>query len=225
MGDEYFLEKQEVDMADLKQISENLIKGDLNRTMELVKEALDEGQDAQTILNGGLLPGMSVVGDKFKNNEFFLPDVLISAKTMNESIEILRPAFKKTAISDGGTIVLGTVLGDVHDIGKNMVRMMMEANGFNVVDVGIDVPVDRFIEAARQNGAQLIGLSGLLSTTIPVMRDVVDALKSSELKDRVKLMVGGAPVTQAFANEIGADAYGSDAVVAAEKAKTLIGKI
>ena len=210
-------------MVDLKEIAENLIQGKADKVKELTQRSVDEGQDVSKILNEGLLAGMSVVGDKFKKNEFYVPEVLIAARAMKAGMEIIRPLLTKKGVKGAGKIILGTVRGDLHDIGKNLVGMMLEGAGFEITDLGVDVSPEKFVEAAREKGADIIGLSALLTTTMPGMKDVIEAIKSSDLKGKVKVMIGGAPVTQDYADEIGADGYAPDAASAVDKAKQLIG--
>lgn len=209
-------------MVNLKDIAENLIQGKAPEVKELVQKAVDEGQDVQKILNEGLLAGMSVVGEKFKKNEFYVPEVLIAARAMKEGMQILRPLLAEKNIKGAGTVVLGTVRGDLHDIGKNLVGMMLEGAGFEVVDLGVDVPAEKFIQMAKEKEASIIGLSALLTTTMPAMKEVIEALDSSGLKGKIKVMIGGAPVTQSYADEIGADGYAPDAASAVDKAKELL---
>ena len=210
-------------MVDLKQISENLIQGKADKVKELTQRSVDEGQDVSKILNEGLLAGMSVVGDKFKKNEFYVPEVLIAARAMKAGMQIIRPLLAEKGVKGAGKIILGTVRGDLHDIGKNLVGMMLEGAGFEITDLGVDVPPEKFVEAAKEKDVDIIGLSALLTTTMPGMKDVIEAIKSSDLKDKVKVMIGGAPVTQDYADEIGADGYAPDAASAVDKAKQLIG--
>ena len=209
-------------MVDLKEIAENLIQGKAPQVKELVQKAVDEGQDVQKVLNEGLLAGMSVVGEKFKKNEFYVPEVLIAARAMKQGMEILRPILAEKDIKGAGTVVLGTVRGDLHDIGKNLVGMMLEGAGFEVVDLGVDVPSEKFIQTAKEKNASIIGLSALLTTTMPAMKEVIDVLNKSELKGKVKVIIGGAPVTQSYADEIGADGYAPDAASAVDKVKELL---
>ena len=210
-------------MADLKVIAENLIQGKAPEVRQLVQKAVDEGEDVQKVLNQGLLAGMSVVGDKFKKNEFYVPEVLIAARAMKAGMQIVKPLLAAENIKGLGTVVIGTVRGDLHDIGKNLVGMMLEGAGFDVVDAGIDIAPDKFIQIAKEKDADIIGLSALLTTTMPAMKEVVTSLKGSGLKGKVKVMIGGAPVTQDYADEIGADGYAADAASAADKAKELLG--
>ena len=209
-------------MADLQQIAENLIQGNAPKVKELVQKAVDEGENPQKILNEALLAGMSVVGDKFKKNEFYIPEVLIAARAMKQGMQILKPLLTKENIKGVGTVVIGTVRGDLHDIGKNLVGMMLEGAGFEVIDAGIDVAPDLFIKTAKEKNAKIIGLSALLTTTMPAMKEVVTSLNGSSLKGKIKVMVGGAPVTKDYADEIGADGYAPDAASAADLAKKLL---
>ena len=209
-------------MSTVEQIAENLIKGKANEVKELVQKALDEGLNAGEVLNNGLLAGMSVVGERFKKNEIYVPEVLIAARAMKRGSEVLKPLLAEAGVKPTGTVVLGTVKGDLHDIGKNLVGMMLEGGGFQVIDLGTDVPSEKFVEAARENDAQVIGASALLTTTMTAMKEVVDSLNSSDLGGKVKIIIGGAPVTQAYCDEIGADGYAPDAASAADLAKTFV---
>lgn len=208
-------------MALLEEISAQLQAGKVKDVKALVQQALDEGIAAGDILEKGLLDGMGVIGEKFKNNEVFVPEVLIAARCMNKGTEILRPYLVQDGVEGKGTVVIGTVSGDLHDIGKNLCRMMMEGKGLKVIDLGTDVSAEKFVEAARENAADVIALSALLTTTMPVMKSVVEAVKAAGLS--TKVMIGGAPVTQAFCDEIGADFYSEDATSCAEGAVALIG--
>ncbi|MCD6574460.1 corrinoid protein [Candidatus Aerophobetes bacterium] len=211
-------------MVNLKEIAENLIQGKAPKVKELVQKAVDEGQDVQKILDEGLLTGMSVVGEKFKRNEFYVPEVLIAARAMKAGMEVLRPLLVERDIKGAGKVVLGTVRGDLHDIGKNLVGMMLEGAGFEIIDLGIDVSPERFVETAREKNADIIGLSALLTTTMPAMKEVISVLEKENLKGKIKVMIGGAPVTQDYADEIGADGYAPDAASAVDKAKELVGE-
>jgi len=208
---------------DLKEIADNLIKGKAPEVKELVQRAIDEGEDVQKVLNEGLVAGMSVVGAKFKANEFYVPEVLIAARAMKAGMGILRPILADKNIKGVGTVVLGTARGDLHDIGKNLVAMMLEGAGFEIIDLGVDVSPEKFMEAAKEKKADLVGLSALLTTTMPSMKDVIKAVGDSGLKGKVKVMIGGAPVTQSYADEIGADGYAPDAASAVDEAKQLLG--
>jgi len=208
-------------MADLKALSEAIISGNRDEALRLTKEAADAGVAADKILNDGLTAGMDVVGTKFKNNEFYVPEVLIAARAMNAAMEVLEPLLAEAGTKMKGTVVLGTVKGDLHDIGKNLVGMMLKGGGFNVVDMGIDVSPEAFVEAAKKENAEVIALSALLTTTMPQMKNVVDAVKAAGIS--TKTMIGGAPVTQEYADEIGAEGYAPDAASAVDKAKELVG--
>lgn len=208
-------------MADLQELANFVINGKANEAKEAVATALEEGVPVQDILDNGLIAGMNVVGEKFKNNEFYVPEVLIAARAMKWGMEVLEPKLKDAGVKPIASIALGTVKGDLHDIGKNLVGMMLQGAGFNVMDLGIDVPPDKFVEAARDQGCQLVGLSALLTTTMPQMKNVVEALKEAGVQ--AKVVIGGAPVTQNYADEIGADGYAPDAATAVDVCKKLIG--
>jgi len=202
-------------MADLNEIALMVQKGNFKEVERLTQEALDEGLSAQEILDGSLIAGMNVIGERFKKNEIYVPEVLLAAP-------LLKPILADTGAEPVGRVVLGTVKGDQHDIGKNLVGMMLEGAGFEVFDVGVDTPSEKFVEAAREKKADIVAISALLTTTMPHMKTTIEALKSAGLA--VKTMVGGAPVTQRFADEIKADGYGRDGALAVEKAKGLLGK-
>ena len=208
-------------MSILNEISALLQQGRAPKVKAAVQQALDEGIPAAEILESGLLAGMNVIGQRFKNGEVFVPEVLLSARAMTRGIETLRPLLVADGVEEKGTVVIGTVKGDMHDIGKNLVRMMMEGKGLHVVDLGVDVPADAFLSAAREHNAQVIACSSLLTTTMEEMRSVVEAVHASELNSKVRVMIGGAPVTQAFCDQIGADCFTSDAATAAEAALAL----
>ena len=205
-------------MSILNEISTFVQQGRAKNVKELVGKALEEGMSAKDILNDGLLAGMDVVGEKFKNNEVYVPEVLISARAMNMGVEMLKPYLQSAGVEEKGTVVLGTVKGDLHDIGKNLVRMMMEGKGLKVIDLGTNVEPEAYVQAAIENNAQIIACSALLTTTMGEMKNVVECLKASGHKDQIKVMVGGAPVTQSFCDSIGADCYTSDAASAADAA-------
>jgi len=202
----------------LEQISLALQKGKAKDVKAMVEEAVAQGVAAQTILVDGLLAGMSIIGGKFKNNEVYVPDVLIAARAMKAGTEILKPLLVADGVKATGTIVLGTVKGDLHDIGKNLVGMMMEGKGLEVIDLGTDVPAEKFVQAAIDNNAQVICASALLTTTMGEMKNIVEAAKSMGVREKFTIMVGGAPVNDAFAKSIGADAYSEDAASAADAA-------
>lgn len=207
-------------MSLLEDMAESLMKGKAKDVKAAVEQALAEGMEPNTILNEGLLSGMSVIGARFKKNEVYVPEVLIAARAMKAGMEVLQPALQSSGVEPKGTAVVGTVKGDLHDIGKNLVCMMLEGAGLKVVDIGIDVPPEKFVEAAKENNAKVIGVSALLTTTMTNMKAVVDAVKESGID--AKVIVGGAPVTQAFCDEIGADGYAPDAASAADLAGSLI---
>ncbi len=200
------------------EISENLQKGKAKIVKELVQQAIDQGEPAQSILEEGLLSGMSIIGEKFKNNEVFVPEVLVAARAMNMGASLLKPLLADAGVQASGKVCIGTVKGDLHDIGKNLVKMMMEGKGLEVIDLGTDVAPEAFVEAAKNEGCQIICCSALLTTTMGVMGDVVKARNEAGIGDSVKIMVGGAPVTEAFCEQIGADKYTSDAASAADAA-------
>lgn len=202
----------------LEDISQNLQSGKAKIVKTLVQQAVDEGYAADTILNDGLMAGMSIIGEKFKNNEVFVPEVLVAARAMNMGVNVLKPLLASEGNKSVGKACLGTVLGDLHDIGKNLVKMMLESKGIEVIDLGVDVPPEKFIQTAIDEHCQLICCSALLTTTMGVMKDVVEAAKAAGIRDQVTIMVGGAPVTQAFCDQIGADIYTPDAASAADAA-------
>ena len=205
-------------MADMKAISELLQKGRAKEVKELVQKALDEGMGPQEILEQGLLDGMNIIGQKFKNNEVFVPEVLIAARAMNGGMEILKPHLISANVQDKGTVVIGTVKGDLHDICKNLVSMMMKGQGLQVVDLGTDVPAARFVQEAIAHNAKIIACSALLTTTMREMEQVVKAVDEAGLRGKIRVMIGGAPVTDSFCRSINADRYTPDATSAAEAA-------
>ena len=217
-------------MADMQAIADAIIRGDREGVVKLVQEALDEGADAQAILNDGLIAGMNVVGQKFKANEFYVPEVLIAARAMSNAkdpnnpgaMEVLAPKLAEAGVEPVARCVIGTVKGDLHDIGKNLVAMMLKGAGYDVIDVGIDVNAEKFVSKMKESKAKLLGLSALLTTTMPQMKTVIDALKEAGLEE-VKVIIGGAPVTQSYCDEIGADGYAPDAASAVDTARELLG--
>ena len=208
-------------MADLKALAQVIINGKRDDAVRLTKQAIDEKVAPGKILKEGLMAGMDVVGTKFKNNEFYVPEVLIAARAMNAAMVELEPLLVKSGVKPQGVVVLGTVKGDLHDIGKNLVGMMLRGGGFKVIDLGIDIAPDKFVETAKKERADIVALSALLTTTMPQMKNVIEALKKD--KTKVKTMIGGAPVTQEYADEIGADGYAPDAASAVDKARELVG--
>ena len=209
-------------MSDLRRISEALIAMNEKKVKELVREALDKGVLAKEILNEGLIPGMDIVGEKMESGDMFIPEVLMSAKTMTAAVEILKPLLGDEGLTAAGKVVIGTVKGDLHDIGKNLVVMMLESAGFEVHNLGVDISPEDFVKAIKEKEPNLLALSALLTTTMSMMKQTVDAVIESGLRERVKVMIGGAPVTQKFADEIGADGYAPDAGSANKLAKALL---
>ena len=207
----------------LELISERLQAGKAKEVKQLVQQAINEGIPAQEILEKGLLSGMSVVGEKFKRNELFVPEVLVAARAMNRGAELLKPLLMQEGVQNVGRVCIGTVQGDLHDIGKNLVKMMMEGQGLEVIDLGTDVSAETFVKTAIEQKCQVICCSALLTTTMSVMAEVVKAAEAAGIRDQVKIMVGGAPVTEAFCQQIGADAYTADAASAADKAVSFCG--
>ena len=205
-------------MSIFNDISTSLQKGDAKTVTALVQQCIDQGIPAHDILSEGLMAGMAVVGEKFKNNEIFVPHVLVAARAMNMGAALLKPLLAADGVQATGKVCIGTVKGDLHDIGKNLVKMMMEGKGLEVVDLGTDVAPETFVKTAQEQGCQVICCSALLTTTMGVMADVVKAAEAAGIRDSVKIMVGGAPVTDAFCQQVGADAYTPDAASAAEKA-------
>ena len=208
-------------MSILTDISENLQKGKAKVVKELVQQAIDQGIPVEQILDEGLLSGMNVVGEKFKNNEVFVPEVLVAARAMNMGAQLLKPLLAEAGVKASGKVCIGTVQGDLHDIGKNLVKMMMEGKGLEVIDLGTDVSPETFVKTAIEQDCQIICCSALLTTTMGVMGEVVKQAEAAGIRDKVKIMVGGAPVTEAFCRRIGADAYTPDAATAAEIAVQL----
>lgn len=208
---------------DMQEISTKLQAGKAKEVKALVQQAIDEGIPAQTILTEGLLKGMDVVGEKFKNNEIFVPEVLVAARAMNMGVALLKPLLAAQGVKASGKVCIGTVQGDLHDIGKNLVKLMLEGKGLEVIDLGTDVAPETFVQTAIDQNCQIICCSALLTTTMGVMADVVKAAESAGIRDKVKIMIGGAPVNQAFCDQIGADVYTSDAASAAEAAVALCG--
>lgn len=207
----------------LSQISSVVISGNMSEITALTQKALDEGQSAGDILNSGLMPGMDYVGAEFRKGEMYVPDVLRSARTMQASMDILEPLLVEGGVERSGKVLMGTVKGDLHDIGKNLVGMMCEGAGFDVKDLGKDVEPEAFVEAVKEFGPDLIGMSALLTTTMRAMEHTITALEEAGVRDTLKIFVGGAPVTQEFADQIGADGYASNAAGAADLAKRLVG--
>jgi 5-methyltetrahydrofolate--homocysteine methyltransferase len=210
-------------VAKFQDLADCIIAGDNVKSREITQKLVGGGVSAIEILNEGLVPGMEVVGRKFKANEMYIPEVLIAARAMHAAMDIIKPMLSASDAKMKGTVVIGTVQGDLHDIGKNLVGMMLEGGGFTVVDLGADIAPDKYVEAAKKNNAKVIGLSALLTTTMPVMKDVIAALKADKTTADVKVMVGGAPLTQEYADSIGAAGYAPDASGAVDLASKLLG--
>ena len=209
-------------MSKIEELAAAVTKGKAKLVPNLVKDCLAEGVDPVEILNKGMIGAMDIVGEKFKNNEIFVPEMLVAARAMKKGVEVLKPSLAGGDNISLGKYVIGTVAGDLHDIGKTLVAMMIESSGFEVIDLGVDVPKEKFVEAVKNDPeVKIVGLSALLTTTMPAMKDTVEALIEAGCKSQVKIMVGGAPITQEFADEIGADCYTTDAASAAQAAKAL----
>lgn len=208
-------------MKILDEIKEALMKGDANQVRERAAKAVAEGLDPVTIINDGFITAMSIIGTKFKNNEVYVPEVLVAARAMHAGMDTVKPFLAGDALQEKGTVLIGTVKGDLHDIGKNLVIIMLQGGGFKVVDLGIDVSAEKFVEAVKENKPDVVAISALLTSTIINMKGVIEDL--ADYRDQVKIIVGGAPVTQDFADKIGADAYAPDAASAVEKVRELVG--
>ncbi len=198
-------------MANIQDLTEAVIKGDEDKIKLLILELLHTGTPAKEIMDDGLIAGMNIVGEKMETEEMFIPEVLMSAKAMSSGVEILKPQLTDEENAASGIMVLGTVQGDLHDIGKNLVKMLMEGAGFSVIDLGTDVAPAAFVEAIKEHNADIVGMSALLTTTMPKMKETLEAIEKAGIRDQVKILVGGAPVTEKYASEIGADGYGYDA--------------
>jgi len=209
-------------MVNLNGVSEALQRGKADKVSKLVKQALNEGITPKNILEEGLIHGMSIIGKKFKKNEVYVPEVLIAARAMHAGMDVLKPKLIESGVKNIGKVVMGTVKGDLHDIGKNLVEMMLEGAGFEVIDLGTDISTDKFVEAVKEHKPNIIGMSALLTTTMVNMVEVIKALDVAGLRNKVKIMVGGAPITQNYADQIGADGYSPDASSAVDKAKAFL---
>ncbi|MDH3886480.1 MAG: corrinoid protein [Desulfobacterales bacterium] len=205
-----------------EKMAEVLIAGKQEEVKSLTQEALDNGAAARDILDKGLLAGMDVVGQRFKAGDMFIPEVLLCARCMHGAMDILRPLLSDADAAGAGTYLIGTVEGDLHDIGKNLVSMMLQGAGFQVIDLGTNITAQQFVDAVKEHKPNILGMSALLTTTMPRMQETIQALKEAGIRDQVKIMAGGAPVTQKFVEEIGGDAYGANAASATEKAKELV---
>ncbi|MFH1383135.1 MAG: corrinoid protein [Chloroflexota bacterium] len=210
-------------MSKLEEIAQNVIEGQRDKVAESVRAALTEGVEANEILNGGLIAGMTKVGELFREDEMFVPEVLMAAKAMRAGTEVLEPHLLGKGAKTLGKVVLGTVKGDIHEIGKNLVAIMLRGAGFEVVDIGVEAPAEKFVTAAKSEGAQVVGMSSLLTSSMPALKTTIEAFKAAGLRDSVKIIVGGAVVTQKYADEIGADGYAPDAGAAIDKVKTMVG--
>ncbi len=209
-------------MADLQALAEAVINGDRDEVARLVQEAVDEGVGPDSIVNEGLIVGMDEVGRRFKANEFYVPEVLIAARAMHAGMDIVNPLLVESGIEPRGRVLIGTVQGDLHDIGKNLVAMMLEGGGYEVIDMEVDVPADQFVAAVNEHSPNVVAMSALLTTTMPAMKDTIEALDAAGIRDQIKVMIGGAPVTQDYADEIGADGYAPDAASAVDLAADLM---
>ena len=209
-------------MAKYQELADAILRGDNIKSKEVTQDLVDKKIPAGEILSEGLIAGMSVVGKKFKANEMYIPEVLIAARAMHAAMDILKPLLAQTGAPTKGIAIIGTVQGDLHDIGKNLVSMMLEGAGFTVVDIGVDIPAEKFVEAAKENKADIIGLSALLTTTMPAMKEIIDAVRKDPATKNVKVIIGGAPLTQEYADSIGADGYAADASSAVDISENLL---
>ncbi len=210
-------------MSDLTKLADTVFRGDFGNAGQITKELIDSGVEPLTIINQGLIAGMDIVAPKFKAGEMFVPEVMMAARAMAVGMEVVKPLIQDADIPSKGTVLIGTVAGDLHDIGKNLVIMILESGGFKVVDLGVDVSVEKFVAAAKQYNPQVIGMSALLTTTMTAMKDTIDALTEAGLRQSLKVIVGGAPLSQEFASQIGADGYAADAMAAKELCEKLAG--
>lgn len=209
-------------MAKYQDLADSIITGDNVKSREIAQKLIDEGVTAIEILNNGLMPGMNVVGKKFKANEMYIPEVLIAARAMHAAMDVIKSLLIESDAPTRGNVVIGTVQGDLHDIGKNLVAMMLEGGGFTVIDIGVDVSAERFVEEAKKNNSNIIGLSALLTTTMTGIKEVIEMFRTDDIVKDVKIMVGGAPLTQEYADSIGADGYAPDASSAVDLATNLL---
>lgn len=209
-------------MADLKQLYDAVLNGDAKTAAAVTQQALAEGTDPLDLVNQHMVPAMDEVGRRFETNEYFVPELLISARAMKASLDIIRPLLTARGDKPAGRVAIGTVKGDLHDIGKNLVASLLEGGGFEVIDLGVNVPPEKFIETVKTRNANIIAMSALLTTTMPSMRTTIDALKQAGIRDQVKVLIGGAPITQKYADEIGADGYSENAVGAVALAKKAV---
>lgn len=210
-------------MASLQDVAQSVIEGDIDRVKDLTKILLDSGTDPLEIINQGLIAGMNVVGERFKAGDMFVPEVLMCARAMSSGMELVKPKIADRKVQSAGRFLIGTVKSDLHDIGKNLVAMMVESAGFEVINLGIDIAPEKFVEAIKEYKPDIVGMSALLTTTLPFMKDTIEAIEEAGLRDQVKIIIGGAPVTQSYADEIGADGYAAEAASATELCKKLMG--
>ncbi len=210
-------------MDDYSELQKCVITGKKLEVAETTSQFLDSGKTAKEILDGGLIPAMAIVGQKFEAGEFFIPEMLLAARALNAGLDILKPLLEESDVKPLAKVVIGTVKGDIHDIGKNLVGIMLRGSGFEVIDAGVDVSPAKFVELANESGADVVGLSALLTTTMPAMKDTIDEFESMGLRSKVKIMIGGAPVTEDYAKTIGADGFGRNAANAVGLAKSLVG--
>ena len=206
----------------MEKLRESVVAGKVNETTERVQQLLQEGKDPNAMMQEAMIPAMDVVGDLFQKGEIYLPEMLMAAKAMKAGMKVLKPRMVKSGVPSMGTVVVGTVSGDMHDIGKNLLAMSLEGAGFEVVDLGIDVPPEKFLEAVKEYGPRVMGLSALLTTTMIGMKDTIEAVEEAGLRDKVRVMIGGAPVTQEYAEEIGADFYGPDSTSGKDFARRIV---
>ncbi len=211
-------------MTDLTQLYEAILNGDAKTAVAVTQAALAEGNEPLSLVNGHMVPAMDEVGRRFDNEEYFVPELLLAARAMKAALELIRPLMASSGAEPAGRVVIGTVKGDLHDIGKNLVASMLEGAGFQVIDLGTDVPPEKFVQAATQHEANIVGLSALLTVTMPAMKTTIEAFKTAGVRERFRILVGGAPVTQQYADEIGADGYGANATEAVTLARRLTGK-
>ncbi len=209
-------------MSVIDQIKEGTVSGNRDKVVDLTKQALDEGLGPEDIIQNALIEAMAIVGDKFKKNEIYVPEMLVAARAMKAGLELLKPLMVGETLKSLATVVIGTVKGDLHDIGKNLVSIMMEGAGVNVIDLGVDVPPEKFVEAAKTNKPDFLAMSALLTTTMPNMKTTIDALSEAGLSQELKVLVGGAPVSQKFADEIGADGYAENAAEVVDLIKSMV---
>ncbi len=211
-------------MSNFGTVAESVIKGDFQTVRKLTQEMIDSNVDPIQIINEGLMAGMNVVGVRFKAGDMFVPEVMMSAKAMSSGIELVKPLIAESNMPSAGKVIIGTVKGDLHDIGKKLVIMMLESAGFQIIDLGVDISPETFVKAVKEHKPQIVGMSALLTTTMLYMKETIEVLEEEGLRDSVKVIIGGAPVTQSFADQIGADGYASDAAVATDLCKTLVAK-